>query len=514
MSTSSSSIPTPVDADDVVESHTTGWSEEKQAKYSEYIASQQLTAEPIISDGLKIIYDYGRGPTFTTIRPTVDLRVRNGKAKASALIGHPYYSTFMVSGKNPTLSRRPEGKVKVTSIFSHLSERDDPSFLPTATNEELYDRGIQTISNEEIAQMKAEGKSGDDIIRAIAAASKTFDSKTEFSQEKWLRKKHAKYNTDITILRPTPQSVLRAALEKNARRVMYLRDDTLAQILQMANVGVDSRTLVVETTSGLIAGSVAYRQGENAKVLNAFIGQSPTLTLVDDLNLSQAARASISSFPLSEIFTVAPVNPTLALEGMGLPEPFINQNTRVSDQGRIIPLNDANTMASMTTTNLTTTITSTAVDANTDSMTDTDALTSPRISDDGDDKSDVQNETEGKAVMTEKDVPLYRRYSNIGLQTLAQGATSLILCTTYSPSELLLPLLPYLLPSSPFVVYCPNPEPLTRLQTLLSSQRRATDVHVQEYWTREIQVLPNRTHPMMSTSGTGGYILSGVTIIR
>ncbi len=36
---------------------------------------------------------------------------------------------------------------------------------------------------------------------------------------------------------------------------------------------------------------------------------------------------------------------------------------------------------------------------------------------------------------------------------------------------------------------------------------------LQESWWRECQVLPSRTHPVMSTSGSGGYLLSGTTIV-
>jgi tRNA (adenine58-N1)-methyltransferase non-catalytic subunit len=35
----------------------------------------------------------------------------------------------------------------------------------------------------------------------------------------------------------------------------------------------------------------------------------------------------------------------------------------------------------------------------------------------------------------------------------------------------------------------------------------------QESWWRQLQVLPARTHPTMSTSGTGGYLLSGTKVV-
>lgn len=38
-------------------------------------------------------------------------------------------------------------------------------------------------------------------------------------------------------------------------------------------------------------------------------------------------------------------------------------------------------------------------------------------------------------------------------------------------------------------------------------------LQIQESWRREIQVLPMRTHPTMTTSGTGGYLLSGIRVV-
>lgn len=42
--------------------------------------------------------------------------------------------------------------------------------------------------------------------------------------------------------------------------------------------------------------------------------------------------------------------------------------------------------------------------------------------------------------------------------------------------------------------------------------KEAVALQLHESWWREYQVLPGRTHPEMSTSGTGGYILSGIKV--
>lgn len=43
---------------------------------------------------------------------------------------------------------------------------------------------------------------------------------------------------------------------------------------------------------------------------------------------------------------------------------------------------------------------------------------------------------------------------------------------------------------------------------------RSVCVQLQESWWREVQVLPMRTHPTMTTSGTGGYLLTGTRVLN
>lgn len=46
------------------------------------------------------------------------------------------------------------------------------------------------------------------------------------------------------------------------------------------------------------------------------------------------------------------------------------------------------------------------------------------------------------------------------------------------------------------------------------SFRRVSCRALQESWWRELQVLPSRTHPQMATTGTGGYLLSGIKVLQ
>jgi tRNA (adenine-N(1)-)-methyltransferase non-catalytic subunit len=84
--------------------------------------------------------------------------------------------------------------------------------------------------------------------------------------------------------------------------------------------------------------------------------------------------------------------------------------------------------------------------------------------------------------------------------------TSIVLATELSPISVLARLSPYVLGSSQVVVYSPY---LQVLAEVLQYTRKTTEYlnpTITESWSRTYQVLPGRTHPLMMTSGTGGYL--------
>lgn len=58
--------------------------------------------------------------------------------------------------------------------------------------------------------LKASGASGAEIVAALAAGSATFAGKTEFSQEKYRKRKAKKYLTYASLVRPTARSICEA----------------------------------------------------------------------------------------------------------------------------------------------------------------------------------------------------------------------------------------------------------------------------------------------------------------
>ncbi|KAJ2585289.1 tRNA (adenine(58)-N(1))-methyltransferase non-catalytic subunit TRM6, partial [Coemansia sp. RSA 1722] len=56
------------------------------------------------------------------------------------------------------------------------------------------------------------------------------------------------------------------------------------------------------------------------------------------------------------------------------------------------------------------------------------------------------------------------------------------------------------------VVYDQSKEALVELFAWLRESPSFINVQLTESWLREYQVLPSRTHPLMNTSGGGGFL--------
>ena len=96
---------------------------------------------------------------------------------------------------------------------------------------------------------------------ALVENSATFDARTEFSQEKYKRKKQKKHCTALVLCRPCAQTICEAYFQKSPARICGLRVDSLGMLLCSANVGAHSKVLVLEESSGLILASVLERLG-------------------------------------------------------------------------------------------------------------------------------------------------------------------------------------------------------------------------------------------------------------
>ncbi|KAG0025645.1 tRNA (adenine(58)-N(1))-methyltransferase non-catalytic subunit trm6 [Podila clonocystis] len=89
----------------------------------------------------------------------------------------------------------------------------------------------------------------------------------------------------------------------------------------------------------------------------------------------------------------------------------------------------------------------------------------------------------------------------------------LIIASQYQPESILEKLIQYVRGSRPVVVYHTYKEALLETSTWMRKCPDLLAPQITESWLRKSQVLPGRTHPEMSTWGTGGSLLTATKVI-
>lgn len=84
--------------------------------------------------------------------------------------------------------------------------------------------------------MKAQGLSGADMIRTLIENSDSWSKRTKYSQAKYLRKKLQKYMVTFEVKRPNALELCEAYSSTQPAKIQGLRSDSLALIMQMANI--------------------------------------------------------------------------------------------------------------------------------------------------------------------------------------------------------------------------------------------------------------------------------------
>ncbi|WWC72581.1 uncharacterized protein I206_106543 [Kwoniella pini CBS 10737] len=312
----------------------------------------------------------------------------------------------------------------------------------TETNEHIHDLPEiekQTLSHEEIAELKLNGMSVEEIIKKQEEAHEKFKLKTEFSKEKWRRRKEKKFSTTVHPLSPSIPNILSHYSERSPTSILHLRMDTLSQILNMSNIRPGGRYLVVDDTSGLVTSAILERIGAKGKILLFTNSDSPPAWgVLQTMNISER-----------ELECVKWLNWMEAQEDYERPPP---------------PPEDDNAKPAKV----------------------------------------AQRLRKHNAQVAELNAT--RDELHLG------GWDGLIIASTLSPISILSFLTQYLIGSAQLVVYSPYQQILVELLNWSKKDPNYLNDTLSESWERTYQVLPGRTHPMMNTSSTGGYLWSAIRV--
>ena len=147
-------------------------------------------------------------------------------------------------------------KVRKTQENQTISASE---FVVIGDNRNIFDNSRQQkLDDKDIEEMKKQGLEGEAIINKLIEGSQNFHLRTQFSKEKYIRKKMEKYMPKFEVRKPTALDICEAYA--CSPKICLLRSDMMGYILNMSNVNSQSRVLLVEHTRGFMAGAVAERE--------------------------------------------------------------------------------------------------------------------------------------------------------------------------------------------------------------------------------------------------------------
>ncbi|KAG5250348.1 tRNA (adenine(58)-N(1))-methyltransferase non-catalytic [Salix suchowensis] len=417
------------------------------------IQSNSIQNPRVTWEGCSVLLDINDGDRLVFARLTAGSTVKIGKKNFSLrpLIGCPLVLLFKL---------RIELKGFVC-VGNNDQEKGGCQIMDECRdNRAIVDNNeAQTLTSEDIDEMRRQGVKGDEIIEALIANSATYEKKTAFSQEKYRIKKQKKYALDIC----------EAYFKKYPHRIGFLRVDALSLLLSLANVTANSDILLVDMVGGLLTGAVAERLGAGTGyVCNTYLGSSPyPVDMVRTFNFdNEICKGTIVRAPLCD----------LCLDQTGTSEKPDACNAELNGQTSSISMEEMSLPSNH-------------------EAADPETTVSPQ--------SKMGKTPKAGEKASEEAIKSWKENGFSSLIIAAPDADA------WSLAKDLLPLLSY---SAPFAIYHQYLQPLATCMHNLQQGKMAIGLQISEPWLREYQVLPSRTHPLMQMSAFGGYILSGTKI--
>ncbi|KAJ6107109.1 hypothetical protein N7523_008432 [Penicillium sp. IBT 18751x] len=485
-----------------------------------------------------------------------------GSFSANQVIGRPFYLTFEILD-TPESDGYGLRVVSATELHAETlieeaeadGEGDDAETgdgTPLRTNREIVDdASTQRLTLEEIEELKKEASgAGKDIVAKLLESHSALDQKTAFSLAKYTLRKRKKYIRRFTILPLDVNLLVNYSLqERDAGRTMELRDEHIGLLGCLANVHhggqvttdalpdvkPNGRYLVVDETGGLIVAAMAERMGilypRDEEDLESE-EQLPTSEVKeqtkDAAGVGSKPYRRVRPRPMSAAGNTITVVHAYSQPNLSLLK-YFGYDTNNPDESH--PLH----------TNLKTISWLQLVNPENDPILSAEIPTMPA--------QELAELKPSKRTAYYFKRNRYERVKNVVNEAREGGFDGLVVATLLTPASVFKHLVPRLAGSAPVAMYSPTAEPLVELMDLYSTGRRTAfitkkrelsqnsaddeEVDLSSLYdefeldptlllaptlhhsrVRAWQVLPGRTHPLMTgRGGAEGYLFHGVRVI-
>ncbi|XP_045468539.1 tRNA (adenine(58)-N(1))-methyltransferase non-catalytic subunit trm6 [Harmonia axyridis] len=370
------------------------------------------------------------------------------------IVGEKYFDTFQIKNvpntkRNYTLEKIEDASLINSNLTVEQSGNDNRNIKADDNN--------QVMSSEEINKLKDEELSSNNIVEKLISNSKTFSVKTEFSQEKYIKKKAKKYFEYVEIRRPNIRLLAQMFYRQDPSKILGIRIDDLSQILTYSNIQSEGTHILYDSgTSGLMSAALMETIGANT---------SGKLIHMHPGNECQKVAFLAMEFPEEQSKRCINVNLYSVLR-------HCHQGKSESDKEDCdTEMND--------------------IVENNEKM-----------------ETEASVEPDPKRRKVYK--PTWQVENEEACQLLKEGVHSIVITAKEHPVNIVDALEPFLLPSRNLVVFSTTREPLQELYFHLKSKNFLA-VRLTTNFMRNYQVLPERTHPEVNMT-YGGYLLTAVKV--
>ncbi|KAF2896790.1 hypothetical protein ILUMI_09385 [Ignelater luminosus] len=430
------------------------------------------------------------------IKPNGTITLGKDVIQLDNIVGHKYYETFRMIVKPGSKRLYTLEEVNELTTKNQLNIEQSG-----ADNRNIIDDGnSQALTKDEIERLRDQAVSSSDIVEKLIANSKTFNSKTEYSQEKYLKKKEKKYFEYIQVRKPSIRLLAQLFYRQDPAKTLGIRIDDLSQILTYANIQSDGKFLLYDSgTSGLVTSAIMNSIGPNThgQLIHAHPG-----------NECQKAAFLAMQFPQEQVDRCIHVNLYSVLrcyyqeggnyvkgnesdkkqnqEKSGDNSQNVNQKSHSEDNAKCSGSNSESTH-----------------EANQDSQNDEITKQSNINS-----RKRKHSESDSNETGTVVKRPYWQLENEKACHILQEKVDSIIVVAKEHPMSIVKELLPFLKDGRTLVVFNLVKEPLQDLYFYLKNRTDFIGVKLSNNFMRNYQVLPERTHPEVIMN-FGGYILSG-----
>lgn len=247
----------------------------------------------MIQEGDHVIFKKGEYMKIFPVKTSKPIMIDRFKCRFDNLINQPYGFEYEIKEQQLTLkphSVSDESKNRVEIV------KDNRNLVDKSEN--------QKLTKEDIEQMRSQDDvSGNQIIDRLIENSASFSQKTEYSQEKYIKKKKEKYLAVYRILKPTIRTLVDYyMMGNNKRKILNMRMDTIAQILTYSNVAANRNVMVLESCKGLLLAAIAERVAGHGKIVNFSPNGShiSTRETLEYMNFPAEHTKELYNFPLEK----------------------------------------------------------------------------------------------------------------------------------------------------------------------------------------------------------------------